>query len=173
MKYDFCYDVPTRITSNIEIGVTNNEGKVVYSLQKYHKNIWQKLLALHFTTWFINVSIKNMAGKELVKVEDIGVAKRKWSLKDSANKENFILTDVSKFKMTERILEFHLDERKYIISKKTHTKQTTLYEDSEPIVIMEESGKLPPRKNYITLVKESSLSESEIICILHLFEIGV
>ncbi|MEC5425749.1 hypothetical protein QGM71_19965 [Virgibacillus sp. C22-A2] len=173
MKYDFCYDVPTRITSNIEIGVINNEGKVVYSLQKYHKKYWQKLLALHFTTWFINVSIMNMAGSELEKIEDIGVAKRKWSLKDSANKEKLILTDASKFKMTERILEFNLDGRKYIVSKKANTKQTTLYEDSEPIVIMEESGKLPPRKNYITFMKESSLSESAIICILHLFEIGV
>jgi len=80
MKYDFCYDVPTRITSNIEMDVLNEEGKVVYSLQKYHRNIWQKLLALHFTTWFINISIKNMEGSELEKAEDIGVAKRKWLL---------------------------------------------------------------------------------------------
>ncbi|QKS70286.1 hypothetical protein FLK61_26355 [Paenalkalicoccus suaedae] len=157
----------------MEIDVLNADGKVVYSLEKYYKNIWQKLLALHFTTWFINISIKNTSGFSLAKAEDIGVVKRKWSLIDSTYAEGILLTDTSKFKMTERLLEFKSNGHTYIISKKANTTQTMLYEDSELIVKMEESGKLPPRKNYITFVQESRLPEPAVICILHLFEIGI
>lgn len=83
------------------------------------------------------------------------------------------MTDISKFKMTERILQFNVDGKNYIVSKKANTKQTILYENSDAIVIMEESGKFPLRKNYIYFVKESRMPESAVICILHLFEIGV
>ncbi|WP_217587539.1 tubby C-terminal domain-like protein [Lentibacillus saliphilus] len=173
MDYDFYYDVPTRLTSNIEIDVFNNEGKVVYSLQKYHKNVLQKLLAFHFTTWFINVSLKDMEETILENAEVIGVAKRKWLLNGLSRLKNVTLTDTIKFKMTERKLEFHFNGRHYVISKQTGTQQTTLYEEAEPIAIMEESSKFPPRTNGISFVKESRLPETSALCMHHLFEIGV
>ncbi|SHF94539.1 tubby C-terminal domain-like protein [Ornithinibacillus halophilus] len=173
MSFDFFYDVPTRITSNVEIDILNKDRKVEYQIQKYHRNIWQKLLALHFTTWFINVSLKDMNETKLEVAEDIGVAKRKWKLNGLSELQGVILTDTSKFKMSEKKLEFSYQGKQYLISKQTSSKQTSFYEGTDLIVVMEENSKTPPRTNYITLEKESCLPIPTILTMLHLFEIGV